>query len=409
MFLTPLAQTDEFDVPSLPAWVTRRHTASPPAGRNSSTSRTAWCPPRIHGPAWAGTICGRIRKTGMGEHLPETQRLTCPFQRTAVGLLPLPQPIFLYNDLDGLTIRSITLSNKINEYGLNGDPITLTGDIWDGGRHSFQGNRINFDVALTPAPHNLSCLGGDLIFGGAYGSSGAISLSKWGAGRSGTRWGGYHRLWGLCGADDHLRGNFGGIPPLRQRGDRDGGATWLSDDLNTGIDSIGSLAGEAASCWGGFSDNIITHVLFTGIDDTSTAFSGLMSGTGTLFKEGTGSSPSDRPLRGRWAASTTRISVGEIQVDAGTLQLGVTDVIAPTCAVTVNAGPVLARARLDLNGHSDAIGSLSGVGPSPWAAAAFLQATTTPRPPSAVSSAAQAAFTRKARARSLSPRAPIQG
>ena len=65
--------------------------------------------------------------------------------------------------------------------------------------------------------------------------------------------------------------------------------------------------------------------------------------------------------------------------------------------MTVNAGPVLARARLDLNGHSDAIGSLLGaVAPSPWAAAAFLQATTTPRPPSAVSSAWEAAFTRKA-------------
>jgi autotransporter-associated beta strand protein len=95
---------------------------------------------------------------------------------------PLGTGIISNNNLGGLTIRSITFTNQINEYWLVGSRITLTRDVWDGGNHTFNGNDLVFDVALTPASHNFDCLGGTLIMEGLLGGPGGTSLSKWGAG-----------------------------------------------------------------------------------------------------------------------------------------------------------------------------------------------------------------------------------
>jgi autotransporter-associated beta strand protein len=125
--------------------------------------------------------------------------------------------------------------------------------------------------------------------------------------------------------------------------------------LNDCSDSIGSLTG-----WGNV--NLYGSSLFTGNDGTSTTFSGVISGSGTLYKEGAGTFTLSGPIPSGFGRVSARDNLGAIEIDAGTLQLGLTNAIGYGCAVTVEAGPILARARWDLNGHSDAIGSLSGPG-----------------------------------------------
>ncbi len=124
--------------------------------------------------------------------------------------------------------------------------------------------------------------------------------------------------------------------------------------MSGSIDDAGSLAGAGTV-------NLVDCSFSVGEDNSSTTFSGILSGSGTLVKVGSGTFTltGPTPAVGRLLP---RDYLGAIEVYSGTLQLGVSNVIAPTCAVTVDAGPLLARARWDLNGHSDAIGSLAGVG-----------------------------------------------
>jgi autotransporter-associated beta strand protein len=128
-----------------------------------------------------------------------------------------------------------------------------------------------------------------------------------------------------------------------------GGTLQLTDEW----DGIGSLAGAG-------NVKLVDASLYTGYDGSSTSFSGVMSGTGTLFKEGAGTFTVTGP--GGFGRPSPLIYVGHIVVDGGTLQLGVSNAITSTCAVTVNPGSILTRASLDLSGHYATIGSLSGGG-----------------------------------------------
>jgi autotransporter-associated beta strand protein len=116
-----------------------------------------------------------------------------------------------------------------------------------------------------------------------------------------------------------------------------GGATW---DLNGNAETVGSLAGAGNVTLG-------AATLTAGGDGTSTAFSGVLSGTGGLTKAGAGT----------LTLSGTNTYTGTTTVSAGTLTSGAADVIADTSAVSVASG-----ATWNLNGNADTVGSLAGAG-----------------------------------------------
>ena len=116
-----------------------------------------------------------------------------------------------------------------------------------------------------------------------------------------------------------------------------GGATL---NLNNFDQTIGSLAGAGNVTLG-------SGTLTTGGDNTSTLFSGVISGTGGLVKAGTGV----------FTLSGPNTYTGPTAVNAGTLQAGAVNTFAPKSAFTVAGGT-----RLDLNNFSQTIGSLAGAG-----------------------------------------------
>jgi autotransporter-associated beta strand protein len=104
--------------------------------------------------------------------------------------------------------------------------------------------------------------------------------------------------------------------------------------------SIGSLAGAGSVVLG-------SATLTTGNDNTSTTFSGTISGTGALTKIGTGTT----------VLTATNTYSGPTSVNAGALQAGATNAFAPSSAFTVASG-----ATLNLAGFNQSIGSLAGAG-----------------------------------------------
>ena len=118
-----------------------------------------------------------------------------------------------------------------------------------------------------------------------------------------------------------------------------GGAAF---DLNNFIETIGSLSGAGDVSLG-------TGTLTTGGNNTSTIYSGVMSGTGGLTKAGTGI----------FTLSGANTDTGATAINAGTLRVAGGAAIADTLAVTLAN---VAGARLDLNGTNETIGSLAGGG-----------------------------------------------
>jgi autotransporter-associated beta strand protein len=115
------------------------------------------------------------------------------------------------------------------------------------------------------------------------------------------------------------------------------GATLALNNFNQ---SIGSLAGAGSVALG-------AATLTTGNDNTSTTFSGTMSGTGGLSKIGTGTLT--------LAGSSTY--TGATAVNAGTLQAGATNVFSPASATTINTG-----GTLDLGGFAQTINTINLAG-----------------------------------------------
>ena len=111
-------------------------------------------------------------------------------------------------------------------------------------------------------------------------------------------------------------------------------------DLGSFNQSIGSLASAGTVALG-------TATLTTGGDNTATTFSGVISGTGGLTKNGSGI----------FTISGTNTFAGATTINTGTLKLGATGGIPATSAVTVASGAIF-----DLNSLSATIGSLAGAG-----------------------------------------------
>ena len=112
-----------------------------------------------------------------------------------------------------------------------------------------------------------------------------------------------------------------------------GGATF---DLNDTNETIGSLAGAGNVTLG-------IGTLTAGGDNTSTTYTGMMSGTGGLTKHGTGT----------FTLSGNNSYTGATTINVGTLQLGAANRIANTSAVVVAGGAVF-----NLNNFAETIGSL---------------------------------------------------
>jgi len=111
-------------------------------------------------------------------------------------------------------------------------------------------------------------------------------------------------------------------------------------DLNDFNQTIGSLAGAGNVLLG-------AATLTAGGDNTSTTFSGVASGTGSLVKTGSGT----------LILSGANTYSGGTTISAGTLQAGAADVFGNNSAMTVASGAIL-----DLAGFDQAIGSLAGAG-----------------------------------------------
>ncbi|MBT3374776.1 MAG: hypothetical protein HN406_04215, partial [Lentisphaerae bacterium] len=111
-------------------------------------------------------------------------------------------------------------------------------------------------------------------------------------------------------------------------------------DLDGNSDTIGSLAGAGSVTLG-------AGTLTAGADDSSTTFSGVVSGSGGLTKAGTGT----------FTISGANTYTGATAVNDGTLKLGADNALSDSTAVTVAGG-----ATLDLDGNSDTVASLAGAG-----------------------------------------------
>jgi fibronectin-binding autotransporter adhesin len=111
-------------------------------------------------------------------------------------------------------------------------------------------------------------------------------------------------------------------------------------DLNGNNETVGSLDGAG-------NVNLGAATLTTGGLNSSTAHSGVTSGTGGLTKEGSGV----------FTLSGANSFTGATTIGAGTLRLGASGAISDSSAVSVAAGAVF-----DLNGNNEIIGSLAGAG-----------------------------------------------
>ena len=111
-------------------------------------------------------------------------------------------------------------------------------------------------------------------------------------------------------------------------------------DLASFDQTIGSLAGAGSVTLG-------MATLTTGNDNTSTTYSGVMSGSGGLSKIGAGT----------LTLTGTSTYSGATAVNAGTLQAGAANAFAQNSAFTVASG-----ATLDLASFDQTIGSLAGAG-----------------------------------------------
>jgi autotransporter-associated beta strand protein len=106
-----------------------------------------------------------------------------------------------------------------------------------------------------------------------------------------------------------------------------------------GSETIGSLAGAGTVTLG-------SNTLSAGDNNTSTTFSGVISGTGALTKAGSGT----------MTLSGSNTYTGATTVSAGTLTLSGGSAIADSSAVTVSAGATLTLSS------SETVGPLSGAG-----------------------------------------------
>jgi autotransporter-associated beta strand protein len=210
-------------------------------------------------------------------------------------------------------------------------------------------NQLNDSILLDPGDHLFDVGNGKtLSMNGNINGPAAASLTKDGGKGTLTLTGNSF----YTGATNVLIGTLA-LPGFNNLSNQTAVTVAYGATLNmtNTIQSIGSLTGEGNVLVGG-------GCLVTGSDNTSTTFSGAISGANAdLYKEGTGTFTltGTNPHTGGLIGLNTY--TGGTHVDGGTLQVGWDNAVPSTTrGVTVAPG-----ATFDVNGFSDTIGSLADI------------------------------------------------
>jgi autotransporter-associated beta strand protein/YVTN family beta-propeller protein len=263
--------------------------------------------------------------------------------------------------------NSATLSGIVS--GSGGLTKSGSGTLTLSGANTYSGGTtINAGTLSVGADNNLGT-GGGLAFGGGtlqysngFSSSRAVTLNA-GGGTFDTN-GNNAILSGIIGGTGGLTKSGTGTLTLSGANTYSGGTTVNAGtlqagaanvfgnnsamtvasgavlDLNSFNQTLGSLAGASNVTLG-------TATLTAGGDNTSTTFSGVISGAGSLVKSGTGT----------LTLSGSNTYSGATAINAGTLRAGAANAFSSNSASTVAAG-----ATLDFNGFNQTLGSLAGTG-----------------------------------------------
>jgi autotransporter-associated beta strand protein len=215
----------------------------------------------------------------------------------------------------------------------NGAQFALASDITIGALSGPAGSRVALDVST------LHVQGGS--FSGVISGTASSNLSMDGTGTftlagANTYSGGTHVNSGTL----RVGGGFNTIPSASAV-TVNAGARF---DLNGFLVTMGSLAGAGSVTLG--NQGLTVGVLHTGSNGSSTTFSGVISGPGSVVKEGSGT----------FTLANNNTYSGGTLIAGGTLRLAVNNAVPAAGIVTINSG------TLDLNGKDDTIGSLRGAG-----------------------------------------------
>jgi autotransporter-associated beta strand protein len=215
----------------------------------------------------------------------------------------------------------------------NGAQFALATDITIGALNGPAGSRVALDVS------KLHVQGGS--FSGVISGTASSNLSMDGTGTftlagANTYSGGTHVNSGTL----RVGGGFNTIP-IASAVTMNASARF---DLNGFLVTMGSLAGAGSVTLG--NQGLTVGVLHTGSNGASTTFSGVISGPGSVVKEGSGT----------FTLANNNTYSGGTLLSGGTLRLAVNDAVPAAGIVTINSG------TFDLNGKDDTIGSLRGAG-----------------------------------------------
>jgi autotransporter-associated beta strand protein len=225
---------------------------------------------------------------------------------------------------------SVTIAASASlRLGVGGHNNTTIGSLSGAGDVSWFNPMGGVSFTLTTGVDNS-----DTTFDGVISTNGSLNLVKVGTGT-------FTLSQGFPGSTEVQAGTLAlgsdlALRPLQV----DLGATF---DLNGHNATIGSLTGAGTVS---SSPNQVFATLTTGVDNADTTFNGVITGNISLVKAGTGT----------FTLSAVNAYTGSTEIQAGTLALGVDNAIPPV-AVQVDGG-----ATLDLHGHQDTFGSLTGSG-----------------------------------------------
>jgi fibronectin-binding autotransporter adhesin len=336
----------------------RNRTPSAPARRNAFRPRLEALENRLTPAAhtWTGgspydALWSEPANWAEGAPTPGESNVSLLFPAAGAAARP-----FTYNDLSGLAVASIHFTG--HDYHVAGNDLILRGDTTitdDGLGTTASTNTIDLNLDQEPA-----FAGPSAFFDHVYNVAGGFALLE-------------------------IRGQITGAPvlnvlhktgpggllldnPLNDYGGEtliDGGGLALGADnavppnpcvvadtaffdLNGHNATLGSLAGAGSVVYPGspvFPGQPV-RTLTTGLDNTSTTFSGVISGAVSLAKVGSGA----------FMLSAVNTYVGATTLQAGSLVAGIDNAVPPNPCV------VASGATLDLNGHNATLGSLAGAG-----------------------------------------------
>jgi autotransporter-associated beta strand protein len=256
-----------------------------------------------------------------------------PYVAFPDGSSPHPSTI---NDIVGLRVSKIGLFG--DSYTLRGNPITLIVEtlIWQAPIHGGN-NTIGLNMTFTGGC-TFQLDGGTLNMDGVLSGSGIVDA--WGHAGSTLVLRNYNAYTGSIFVEQVTLqvAVTNAIPPTSLVSMRNG---TLTLDSTVVQQRIGSMSGTGSVNLLGNSD------LYTGGDGSSTSYSGIISGSGSLYKEGTGT----------LTLAGANTFTGITYIANGTLRVGASNVLPNNMRVYVSPG-----ATFDLNNTSLALGSLGGRG-----------------------------------------------